>query len=281
VCPTTPDVLTRLDVRLLGARTQPPLLFVPGYGGNQTMWRFLTPAFEHRHRIVLYDVLGPHAASLTGYRDDRYAGLPGYADDLLEICRALDLTGVTLVGHSVGAMIALLATVREPGRFAGLVMIGASPRYLDDGDYHGGFSRAAIDELLDAIDSNYLGWSSTIAPQAMATPERPDLADELTRSLTRVNPRVAMQFAEATFLSDHRADLAEVTVPTSVLQCRADTIVPLSVGRYLHRHIAGSTYEVLNGTGHFPHLSAPRQTTAAVRSFLDRHIAAPAHRSPP
>lgn len=262
------EVLTRHRVKVAGQPDGPPLVFAPGYGEYQRMWRFLAPTFEDHFRTVLFDVIGADQGSPDGYPADRYESLHGYADDLRQIARALDLRGATLVGHSVGAMIGVLTALAEPDRFTRLVLIGASPRYLDDDGYRGGFSRADVDGLLNAIDSNYLGWSRDTAPAVMANAARPELAAELVESFTRTNPRIALQFARATFLSDHRDDLRHIDVPTLVLQCSADVMVPTSVGHYLHDHIADSRFELLEAEGHFPHLSAPRPTLAAVRRFL-------------
>ncbi|GAA1654704.1 alpha/beta hydrolase [Actinoplanes couchii] len=245
------------------------MVFVHGYGEYQHMWRFITPEFEKDHRTVLFDIIGEDQGTVDGYPSERYGTLHGHADDLLRILRALDLHQVMLVGHSVGGMIGALAAIEEPERFAGLVMITASARYVDDDGYTGGFSRADIEGLLDAIDSNYLGWSRATAPTVMADGTRPELTEELVQSFARTNPRIALQFARATFLSDHRDDLPRITLPTLVLQCTADAMVPASVGDHLHEHIPGSRLEILSATGHFPHLSAPGPTVQAVRAFVD------------
>ncbi len=245
------------------------MVFVHGFGEYQHMWRFITPEFEEDRRTVLFDILGDDQGAVNGYPPERYGTLRGHADDLLRILRALDLHQVMLVGHSVGAMIGALAAIEEPERFAGLVMITASARYVDDDGYVGGFSRADIEGLLDAIDSNYLGWSRATAPTVMADGSMPELTEELVQSFARTNPRIALQFARATFLSDHRDDLALLKLPVLVLQCTADAMVPASAGDYLHEHIPGSRLQVLSATGHFPHLSAPAPTVEAVRAFVD------------
>lgn len=262
------DLLARHRVRVAGPAQAPPVVFAPGYGEYQQMWRFIAPVLETEHRTVLFDVIGADQGTVDGYPPERYGSLHGYADDLRQIADLLDLRGATLVGHSVGAMIGILAALERPERFDRLVLIGASPRYLDDEGYRGGFSAADVDGLLTAIDSNYLGWSRATAPSVMANPGRPELAAELVESFTRTNPRIALQFARATFLSDHRADVRRIRVPTLVLQCSADVMVPVPVGRYLHEQIAGSEFELLHAEGHFPHLSAPQPVLAAVRRFL-------------
>jgi sigma-B regulation protein RsbQ len=261
------DVVARNNVTQHGNPAGPPMLFAHGFGCDQNMWRFVAPAFEEDHRVVLFDHVGAGGSDLSAYDRDRYASLAGYAADVLEICRALDLTGVTFVGHSVSTMIGVLAAIEEPDRFARLVLVGPSPRYIDDEGYVGGFARTDIDELLASLDSNFLGWSSAMAPVIMGNPDRPELGEELTNSFCRTDPDIAADFARVTFLSDNRADLARVTVPTLVLQSSEDVIAPLAVGDYVHREIAGSELVILDAIGHCPNLSAPEATTAAIKAF--------------
>jgi sigma-B regulation protein RsbQ len=232
------------------------------------MWRFVAPDFEVDHRVVVLDQVGAGNSDLSAYDPEKYASLQGYAADLVEVCRALELTDAVLVGHSVSAMIGVLALQQAPELFGALVMVGPNPRYVDDGDYVGGFTRADILALLDSLDSNHLGWSTQMAPVIMGNPEHPELAEELTNSFCRTDPDIARQFARVTFLSDNRADLASVGVPTLVLQCSEDVIAPDVVGRYVHEHVPGSTLTQLKATGHVPHLSAPEELTAAIRAFL-------------
>ena len=245
-----------------------PMVFAHGYGCDQAMWRFVTPDFEVDHRVVLFDHVGSGRSDLSAYDPEKYGSLRGYAADVVEICRALDLSDVVFVGHSVSAMIGVLALQQAPELFGALVMVGPSPRYVDDGDYVGGFSRNDIVGLLDSLDSNHLGWAREMAPVIMGNPDRPELAEELSNSFCRTDPAIARQFARVTFLSDNRADLAGVDVPTLVLQCSQDVIAPEAVGRYVHEHIPGSVFTQLAATGHVPHLSAPEETSAAIRAFL-------------
>jgi sigma-B regulation protein RsbQ len=264
------DVLARNNVTTAGTEAGRPIVFAHGFGCDQSLWRHVAPAFEADHRVILFDHVGSGRSDLTAYDFERYASLRAYAEDLLEICRALDLNDAVLVGHSVSAMIGVLAVNEEPERFGGLVMVGPSPRYIDDREsgYVGGFDAHDIDELLESLDSNYLGWSSAMAPVIMGNADRPELGEELTNSFCRTDPAIARQFAEATFRSDNRADLAGVSVPTLVLQCSNDAIAPREVGEYVHRVITASTLVVLEATGHCPNLSAPRETIAAIRAFL-------------
>jgi sigma-B regulation protein RsbQ len=249
------------------------MVFAHGFGCDQNMWRYVAPAFEADHRVVLFDHVGAGRSDLSAYDRAKYASLQGYASDVVEICRELDLSDVVFVGHSVSTMIGVLAYREAPELFGAQVMIGPSPRYVDDDGYVGGFSRNDIVGLLDALDANHLGWSAQIAPVIMGNPERPALAEELTNSFCRTDPQIARQFARVTFLSDNRADLADVAVPTLVLQCSADVIAPDAVGTYVHERIPGSVLTHLAATGHVPQLSAPAETTAAIRSFLARSSA--------
>jgi sigma-B regulation protein RsbQ len=232
------------------------------------MWRFITPAFDRDYRIILFDYLGHGQSDRQAYDPARYTTLDAYAADVLDICRELDVRGGVFVGHSVSAMIGALASIREPERFAKLIMIGPSPRYLNDAGYTGGFSREDIDGLLESLESNYLGWSSTMAPVIMGRPDRPELGNELTNSFCRTDPAVARQFAQTTFLGDNREDLPHVPVPTLVLQCANDVIAPDAVGEFVHRSMPRSTLVRMQATGHCPNLSAPAETIAAMQAFL-------------
>jgi sigma-B regulation protein RsbQ len=262
------STLLRSNVTVSGQPDGPPMVFAHGFGCDQNMWRFVAPAFEDRYRVVLFDHIGAGKSDLSAYDPRRYSSLDGYADDVLAICAALELERVVFVGHSVSAMIGVLAAIREPERFDRLVLIGPSPCYVDEGDYVGGFSREDIDELLESLESNYLGWSSAMAPVIMGNPDHPELAEELTNSFCATDPEIARQFARVTFLSDNRADLARLSVPALVMQCSQDAIAPRAVGEYVHREIPDSRFVDLDATGHCPNLSAPEETVAAIEAFL-------------
>jgi sigma-B regulation protein RsbQ len=244
------------------------MVFAHGFGCDQNMWRFVWPAFADAYRIVLFDHIGAGGSDASAWDPQRYSSLRAYAEDVLGICRELDLHQIVFVGHSVSAMIGVLAAVEEPERFARLVLVGPSPRYIDDEGYRGGFSREDIDGLLDSLASNYLGWSHQMAPVIMGNSERPELGEELTNSFCRADPEIARRFAETTFLSDNRADLARVGVPSLVLQCSHDVIAPREVGEYVHAQLADSELVLMEATGHCPNLSAPDETIAAMRAFL-------------
>jgi sigma-B regulation protein RsbQ len=262
------DVLRRNNVTLSGRADGPPVVFAHGFGCDQQMWRLVAPAFEQEHRIVLFDHVGAGHSDLTAYDPVRHSRLEGYAADVVELLDALALPPVVFVGHSVSAMIGVLAAAERPELFDRLVLVGPSPRYVDDVGYRGGFSQEEIDELLDTMDGNYLGWSQHIAPVVMGVPDRPDLGEELTRSFCRTDPAIARRFARTTFLSDNRDDLARVRTPALVVQCRHDAIAPEEVGRYVHEHLAGSDFALLQATGHCPNLSAPEELLSVMQQYL-------------
>jgi sigma-B regulation protein RsbQ len=263
----TMSVIQRNYVNCSGRGSQ-PMMFAHGFGCDQNMWRYVTPAFEADHRVVVFDFVGAGKSDTSAWDRTKYGSLAGYAEDVLEICDELGLRDVIFVGHSVSAMIGVLAAIRKPDWFAALVLIGPSPRYIDDGDYVGGFSAKDIEQLLDALDDNYLGWSRTMAPVIMGNPERPELSEELTNSFCRADPDIQKQFARVTFLSDNREDLPRVSVPSLILQCTVDVIAPPVVGAYVHRKVPGSHLALLDATGHCPNLSAPAEVVAAIKRFL-------------
>ncbi|WP_053133483.1 alpha/beta fold hydrolase [Streptomyces ambofaciens] len=263
------DIRARNHVTVTGRADGPVVMLAHGFGCDQNMWRLVVPVLEPDFWVVLFDHVGAGRSDPSAWSEERYAGLDGHAEDVLEICRELDLGPVVFVGHSVSAMMGVLAASREPERFAGLLLLTPSPCYVDDPatGYRGGFSADDIDELLKSLESNYLGWSATMAPVIMGNPERPELGEELTNSFCRTDPRMARVFARATFLSDNRGDLAAVTVPTLVAQCANDAIAPREVGAFVHARIAGSELVTLPATGHCPQLSAPGATADVIASF--------------
>jgi len=261
------SVLQRHNVKVSGTSTQ-AMVFAHGFGCDQNMWRFVAPAFEDRYRVILFDHVGAGASDLSAYDPGRYSSLDGYADDVVALCRELGVTSGVFVGHSVSAMIGVLAAKRAPELFSRLVLIGPSPRYTDEGDYVGGFSEAQIHELLEFLDSNHMGWSQAMAPVIVGNPDRPELGEELTNSFCRTDPEIAKRFARTTFLADNRADLDDVQIPALILQCAEDVIAPQAVGEYVHRRLRNSELVLLKATGHCPNLSHPEETVAAMRAFL-------------
>jgi sigma-B regulation protein RsbQ len=262
------DILSRNNVQVTGRGSQ-PILFAHGFGCDQHMWRFVAPAFEADYRVILFDYVGSGRSDLRAYNRERYSSLNGYAEDILDICRALDLRDVIFVGHSVSSMIGLLAAIREPERFQRLVLVSPSPRYINEApDYVGGFERQDIEELLQTMDKNYIGWANFLAPVVMNQPDRPELNQELTESFCSTDPTIARRFAEVTFFSDNRKDLPKLTVPSLIIQCSEDLIAPRQVGEYLHRNLARSTLRISSATGHCPHMSAPEETTSLIKDYL-------------
>jgi sigma-B regulation protein RsbQ len=263
------EILVRNNVKVFGRGTQ-PMLFAHGFGCDQNMWRYVTPAFEDDYQVVLFDYVGLGKSDLAAYDAGRYSALDGYAQDVLDVVHALDLRDVVFVGHSVSSMVGVLAANQEPDRFAKLIMIGPSPRYVNEAPgYTGGFERSDIEGLFETMDKNYIGWANFLAPAIMKNPEHPELGEELAQSFCSTDPVIARRFAEATFLSDNRADLARLQVPSLVLQCSEDMIAPNTVGEYVHRHTPRSTLRVMKATGHCPHMSAPEETIALIRQYLE------------
>jgi sigma-B regulation protein RsbQ len=262
-----PDILKRNNVTIRGNGSQ-TMLFAHGFGCDQNMWRFIAPAFENEYRLVLFDFVGSGKSDLSTYDPQRYSTLDGYAQDVLDIAEALDLRDAIFVGHSVSAMIGVLAAKTAPERFGELIMVSPSPRYINDTGYVGGFERPEIEGLLDLMDKNYIGWASFLAPVIMKNPDRPELGAELQESFCSTDPQIARRFAEATFFADNRADLPHVAVPSLILQCSEDAIAPVEVGHYLHRNIPASTLRLMKATGHCPHMSHPEETIEAMREYL-------------
>jgi sigma-B regulation protein RsbQ len=262
------DHCRRNNVTLTGPADGQVVVLAHGFGCDQNMWRLVTPALAERYRVVLFDYVGSGGSDLSAWDERRYSSLDGYARDVVEICEQLDLRDVTFVGHSVSAMIGVLAAQAVPDRISALVMVAPSPCYIDDHGYRGGFTAEDIDELLASLESNYLGWSSTMAPVIMGNPERPELGQELTNSFCATDPDIARVFARTTFLTDSRQDLKTITVPTLVLECTQDVIAPREVGAYVHRAVTSSRLVTLKATGHCPQLSAPEATAQAILDFL-------------
>lgn len=261
------------NVHVLGSADAQPMVFAHGYGCDQNMWRFIVPRFADRYRIVLFDHIGAGGSDLSAYDPERHGSLTGYAADVVELCQQLNLEDVIFVGHSVSGIIGVLAAAAAPELFASLVLVGPSPRYINDDRYVGGFSRADIDDMLASLESNYLGWSSAITPVIMGRPDRPELAEELEESFCRTDPDIARRFAHVTFLSDNRDDLARVQTPTLVLQCTDDVIAPIAVGEYVRDHMSNATMVLLTATGHCPQLSSPEETADAIEQYLNSSVA--------
>ncbi|MFH8293089.1 alpha/beta fold hydrolase [Streptomyces sp. NPDC018059] len=262
------DIEHRNNVTVTGNPQGRTVVLAHGFGCDQNMWRLTLPALVEEYRVVMFDYVGSGRSDLSAFSENRYTSLDGYARDVVEVCEALDLRDAVFVGHSVSAMIGVLAADMAPERIGALVMVAPSPRYIDDEGYRGGFTAEDIDELLGSLDLNYLGWSAAMAPVIMGNADRPELGEELKNSFCATDPDMARVFARTTFLSDSRDDLKKVRVPTLVLDCTDDAIAPREVGAYVHESIPGSNLITLDATGHCPHLSAPEATNEAITGFL-------------
>jgi sigma-B regulation protein RsbQ len=265
------DIRKRNNVTIFGKGTT-PMIFAHGFGCAQQMWRYIWPAFEEDYKIVLFDYVGSGRSDLSAYNHERYSNLNGYAEDVLDICREFDLKNSVFVGHSVSSMVGLLASIKAPEYFQSLIMIGPSPRYINDQGYVGGFEKKDIDELLTTMESNYIGWANFLAPAIMKNPDRPELGEELTESFCSTDPVIAHKFAEVTFMSDNRRDLAKSSIPSLILQCSDDLIAPNAVGHYLDETLPNSTLQVMKATGHCPHMSAPEETIELMKAYLQPHM---------
>jgi len=261
------SVLERNNVHQLGNGST-TMMFAHGFGCDQNMWRLIVPAFAENYKIILFDHVGAGLSDLNAYDPVKYNELDGYAQDIVEIAEALQLKEIIFVGHSVSAMMGIMAAAQSPGLFKALILVSPSPSYINDGDYIGGFSRIEIDELLASLDQNHLGWSMTMAPMIMANADRAELSEELTNSFCRTDPTIARQFARATFLTDSRSILRTCHTPTLILQCSEDIIAPVEVGAFIHQQMDNSKLTILEATGHCPHLSAPAETISAIKEFL-------------
>lgn len=265
------EVLKRNNVTVIG-EGDTPLMFAHGFGCDQNMWRFITPAFEKEYKIILFDYVGSGNSDVSAYKSERYSNLDGYARDILDIIHALDLNDVVLVGHSVSSIIGGLAAIEEPQKFKSLIMIGPSPYYMNDQDYKGGFEPKTIEELLGLMEKNYIGWASFFAPEVMKNENKPELTEELKESFCSTDPVIAHEFAKATFFADNREDLPKIDVPVLIVQCEDDSIAPLQVGKYVHSKIKKSTLKVLPVQGHSPHMSHPDKTIEVIKSFLGQNV---------
>jgi sigma-B regulation protein RsbQ len=267
---TDEKILQKLNARIFG-QGERTLMFAHGFGCDQNVWRFVTPGFEEQYQLALFDYVGAGKSDLNAYNPVKYSTLQGYADDVLELRHSIEAENVVFVGHSVSAMIGLLAAVKDPKAFSSIIMVGPSPRYINDDDYVGGFDKVQMDQLMDMMDNNYLGWSATVAPLIMANADTPELAEELTANFCATEPTIARQFARVTFYSDNRKDVRRLAIPAFIMQCSEDIIAPAEVGEYLRKAIPNNEFVRLQATGHCPHMSHPEEVAEAMESFLSKY----------
>ncbi|MDH6180130.1 sigma-B regulation protein RsbQ [Microbacteriaceae bacterium SG_E_30_P1] len=262
------DPLKRNNVRVTGNTDGTTLVLIHGFGSTRETWRYVAEALEPHFRVVVFDQVGVGGSDKSVYDRSKYDTLHGYADDVIEIVEALALTDVVLVGHSIGAMTAVLAANARPDLVSKLVLIAPSPRYLDDEGYRGGFSRQAIDDLLTSLETNYLSFSQSLAPIIVGMPDRLELSADFAEGIYAIDPEINSQFARVTFRADHRRDLRDVTVPALVLQIAEDAVAGPEVGAYVHRSIPTSTMVTIPSRGHVPLLSDPDLVAQSIKDYL-------------
>lgn len=261
------DIVKRNNVRILG-RGKQPMMFAHGFIGDQNIWRFVSPAFEEKYRVILFDYVGTGESDSSTYHEQRYANLEGYARDVIEICEALHLSDVVFVGHSVSGMIGLIAAIGNPEYFSSMIFIGPSPCYLNEKQYHGGFEKSDVYAFLENMEKDFLGWAKETAAAVINDPDKPEFEQELVAGLLKRDRKMMKNFALATFFSDYRKELLKFKIPCLILQCRNDKMVPVQVGDYLHAHLENSTLNILNAKGHFPNLTAPDEVIAGMLRFF-------------
>ena len=261
------DVLKRNNVTIAGQGDQ-VLLFAHGFGCDQHSWKYIRNAFTADYKLVFFDYVGAGKSDLSFYDAEKYNSLDGYATDVLEICSALKLQDVIFIGHSVSSMIGVLASIKDPGIFKKLILIGPSPCYINKEEYKGGFDQETIDTLFEVMDEDYISWAQSLAPAIMGNQNDPAPGKQLADSFCSIDPVIAKQFARVAFLSDNRKDLPLVTVQSLTIQCSVDSIAPLVVGQYVHEHMPNNRLTVLEAFTHCPHMSYPDQTIAAIRDYL-------------
>ena len=261
------NVVKRNNVVVKGTGSQ-VIMFAHGFGCDQNMWRYVAPAFEENYKTILFDHVGAGGSDLSAFVPQKYEKLEGYANDIIEIATSLQLQDIIFIGHSVGALMGIIASQKSPGLFKSLILVSPSPSHINEGDYIGGFTKPQIDELLESLDKNHLGWSMAMAPVIMGNPDKIELGQELANSFCRTDPAIAKHFARTTFLSDKRGLLSAVDIPSLILQCSDDVIAPEEVGKYMHQKMTGSRLVIMKATGHCPNLSAPEETTYEIMKFL-------------
>lgn len=261
-------IIARNNVKIFGEGEQ-TLLLAHGFGCDQNMWRFVKSDLGKKYRLVLFDYVGSGKSDLASFSSEKYSALDGYAENIIDVCRALNLEKVTIVGHSVSSMIGLIASIDSPQYFANMVMICPSPCFLNfPPNYFGGFERKDLEELIDLMDKNYIGWANYLAPLVMGSNNSPELIGEMSGSFCSTDPIIARVFAEATFFSDHRDILPKAKHPALVLQSRVDALASPSVGEYVQNNLPNSKMEIIDAEGHCLHMTCPEKIVQQIIDFV-------------
>ncbi|XP_022772240.1 probable strigolactone esterase DAD2 [Durio zibethinus] len=262
-------LLEALNVRVVGSGEK-ILVLAHGFGTDQSAWQRIFPLFTPYYRIILFDLVCAGSVNPDYFDFRRYTTLDAYVDDLLNILDALGVNRCAYVGHSFSAMVGILASIRRPELFSKLILIGASPRFLNDKDYHGGFDQGEIEKVFSAMEANYEAWVNGFAPLAVGA-DVPTVVREFSRTLFNMRPDISLFVCRTVFNSDLRGILGLVRVPCCIVQTAKDVSVPASVAEYLRNHLGGrTTIEILRTEGHLPHLSAPALLAPVLRRALSR-----------
>jgi len=262
------NIIKRNNINISG-KGKKPIIFAPGFGCDQTVWKDVLPAFEEDYQVILFDYVGFGGSDISAFNSVKYGKLSGYVQDVLDVCAVLDLKEAIFVGHSVSSMIGLLASNAEQSYFSHLIMIGPSPCYLNDPpDYYGGFEKEDLENLIDMMEKNYIGWANVFSSTLINNAERTDAAKELEDRFCSTDPLIATTFAKACFFTDSRQDITKAKVPSLILQCTEDIIAPKGVGEYLKRNMPNSEITYMNTSSHCPHISDPDETILSIKNYL-------------
>ncbi|WP_334063868.1 alpha/beta fold hydrolase [Alteromonas genovensis] len=262
------DIIKRNNVRFFG-NGEVTLLLAHGFGCDQRMWDHLIPYLENDYKIVLFDYVGCGQSDLSAFDKKRYSQLSGYAKDVEEICDALSLSNVIFIGHSVSSTIGMHAAIERPDLISKLIMICPSPCFLNlPPDYMGGFEKDDLEELINLMDKNYLGWASYFAPLVVGEGHDESVKQEMEDSFCSTDPSYAKPFAKATFFADDRYLMPKLGTPTLILQSQDDSLASVEVGRYMNKAIEHSKLIVLEAKGHCLHMTTPEQVACAIGEFL-------------
>lgn len=256
------------NVKLVGKLDGPTIIFAHGFGTDQNAWTKVSEAFLANYRVILFDNVGGGASDPEAFSPNKYNSLEAYVDDLINICTDYEVKNAIMVGHSVSGMISLLTAIKRPDFFSKLILVGASPRYLNDVDYVGGFEQQDLDALFDTMANNYFAWVSGFSAAAMGNPDKPQLAESFASTLKVIRPDIAQSVARVIFQSDYREELPKLDKKTLIIQAKEDIAVPIEVAEFLNKQIANSKLTVIEAYGHFPHISAPQEVINEIEQFI-------------